>query len=232
MTSLQTIPAGGANHPEQTTVFTPAQKTVARTIARADRGRSQHHHGEGMQQTVTTSVTNAGNSKFSLFAQAVLKSVTGVVVTHGTNLGTGGNGTSTAHGSDGYSVVFGSTTAGVIVTGSDAAGVAFGPVPLTGTVPANTVIACVSRHRDALASLMSRSPTHCRLSGDVMLNESGYWPTVFPPPDMPKPWRHPPGDDDDDDWVPPIFIPLDKTPPDGDGGPGRFPSGVPICVAA
>ncbi len=85
---------------------------------------------------VLTSVTNAAGSKFALANAAILRKAVAVVVTAGTNVGIGGVG----NGADGYSVVFGTTTAGVIVTGSDTAGAFIGNFTLTGTVPAGTPI--------------------------------------------------------------------------------------------
>jgi len=85
---------------------------------------------------VVSSVTNAAESKFALANAAILKKAVAVVYTAGTNVGIGGAGV----GADGYSVVFGTTTAGVIVTGSDTAGSFIGPFTMTGTVPAGTPV--------------------------------------------------------------------------------------------
>ena len=89
------------------------------------------------QLTVLTTVGNTGATKFQLYANAVMQSASATVITAGTSTGLAGNlGTS----STGYSIVFGTTTAGVIITGSDTAGSLIGPFALTGTVPVGTPV--------------------------------------------------------------------------------------------
>jgi hypothetical protein len=79
--------------------------------------------------TSVTNVATAVPSKFCLYSAAVLQSVRGIVVTAGTNVGIGGVG----NGTDGYSIVVGTTTAGVVLTGSDTAGASIGPFSLKAT---------------------------------------------------------------------------------------------------
>ena len=91
------------------------------------------------QVTGTTSVTNvatAVESKFSLMNTATLKNARAIVITAGTSAGLAGVG-----GAGGYSIVTGTTTAGVILTGSDTAGSSLGPFSLGNTVvPAGQLI--------------------------------------------------------------------------------------------
>ena len=90
--------------------------------------------------TGTTSVTNvatAVQSKFCLMNAAILKNVRGVVITAGTSAGLAGVGCV-----GGYSVVVGTTTAGVLLNGSDTAGSSMGPAITLGNtvVPAGSIV--------------------------------------------------------------------------------------------
>lgn len=131
---LQAISGGGTNYIQYCNCFDDRQKQVLEQMVSQIRTDLNQMISNGMQQTLQTSVTNAGNTKFSLFAQAVLKSVTAVVQTAGTSTGTAG------HNTTGYSIVYGTNTAGILITGSDTAGTVLGPFTLTGTVPAGTLI--------------------------------------------------------------------------------------------
>lgn len=86
---------------------------------------------------LVTSVSNVGQSKFTLMNAAVLKNARVLVQTAGTGVGLAGVGM----GAGGYSLVAGTLTAGVIGMGSDIAGVALPAVTLGNfAVPAGTTV--------------------------------------------------------------------------------------------
>lgn len=88
--------------------------------------------------TSVTNVATAVQSKFCLMNAAILKNVRGFVITAGTSVGLAGVGNSGA----GYSIVVGTTTAGVLLTGSDTAGSSMGPAISLGNtvVPAGAMV--------------------------------------------------------------------------------------------